>query len=152
MMQANNQQNEEGTQLNLALAQLEQQKLQRGQETRQGQQSAYQAWQQEQERRAWEAEQARLEREARAREAAADRAYQSSQDVDPLAVFDQYIAQQFKNSGGQGNKKITRKMQDQWVENFLNQKGVSKANRQAYWDQINTNYNRAANWWEDWRR
>jgi hypothetical protein len=71
--------------------------------------------------------------------------------VDPAAELLTHIQNQFKAAGGQGNKAITRQQQDAWVEAWLNQNGVSKANRQGYWDLVNKTYNRSADATKDWR-
>lgn len=73
------------------------------------------------------------------------------EDVDPASEFLGYISQQFKASGGAGNKKITRQTQDAWANAWFDQHGVSKANRQQYWDLFNKTYNRTSDPTKDWR-
>jgi hypothetical protein len=73
------------------------------------------------------------------------------EDVDPASEFLSYIGGQFKSSGGAGNKGITRQQQDAWANAWFNQNGVSKANRQQYWDLFNKTYNRTSDPTKDWR-
>lgn len=136
-------------QLQLALAQLEQDKYKTGLGTRQQQQSALDAFLEAERARAHEAQ---LQRERIAAEnarAAAARA--ADTQINPQKQFLDYIGKQFQTAGGQGNRNITRQQQDQWAEAFFNTYGVNQQNRQLYWDLFNQTYNRAANYWEDWR-
>lgn len=71
--------------------------------------------------------------------------------VNPAQDFLNYIAGQFKASGGAGNKKISRQTQDSWANAWFAQNGVSKANRQQYWNLFNKTYNRTDDPTKDWR-
>lgn len=75
----------------------------------------------------------------------------SSSSVDPKADFLKYVGGQMKASGGAGNAGTSRQTQDAWVESWLNQNNVSQANRQQYWDLMNSTYNRNPNPSSDWR-
>jgi acetyl/propionyl-CoA carboxylase alpha subunit len=72
-------------------------------------------------------------------------------EVDPAQEFLSYISGQFKSAGGQGSKNITRQQQDAWADQWFAQNGVSKANRQGYWDLFNKSYNRTNDPTKDWR-
>jgi hypothetical protein len=136
-------------QLQLALAGLESDKYKMGLQTRQGQQSALDQFLEAERARAHEAQ---LQRERIAAEnarAAAARA--ADTQINPQKQFLDYIAAQFQKAGGQGNPNVTRQQQDQWAEAFFNTYGVNNQNRQLYWDLFNQTYNRAGNYWEDWR-
>lgn len=71
--------------------------------------------------------------------------------VNPGEDFLSYISAQFKSSGGAGNKKITRQTQDSWANAWFAQNGVSKENRQQYWNLFNKTYNRSDDPTKDWR-
>jgi len=74
-----------------------------------------------------------------------------AESVDPGAEFLDYIGNQFKGAGGAGNTKITRQAQDAWADAWFEQNGVSKNNRQGYWDLFNSTYNRSGDPTKDWR-
>lgn len=154
--------NSETLELQKALAGLQGEKRNRALDTRNSQQTAYTQWEQ--------AEQARQAEEARwwanfneeKRQFEAQMAFNRSQSAarsassaqaDPRSAAISAMDAWFKQNGGQGNKNITRKQQDAFVESWLNANGIKgTANRQIIWDAINAQYKRAANWWEDWRR
>ena len=137
------------TQLQLALAQLEREKYTTGLGRRGEQEKALQAFEAEQRRMAMERERMAAEDRRHQQSLAAQRA---SQPVDWGSKFDQYIAQKFAEAGGQGNRNITRQQQDKWAEDWFRMNGVVGANnRQGYWDRFNANYNRDNDATKDWR-
>lgn len=71
--------------------------------------------------------------------------------VNPAQDFLSYIANQFKATGGAGNKKTSRQTQDAWANAWFAQNGVSQANRQQYWNLFNKTYNRSDDPTKDWR-
>jgi hypothetical protein len=75
----------------------------------------------------------------------------SGAQVNPAQDFLNYIANQFKATGGQGNKKTSRQTQDAWANAWFAQNGVSKDNRQQYWNLFNKTYNRSDDPTKDWR-
>ena len=61
--------------------------------------------------------------------------------------FLSYIAGKFKSAG----KNPSRQTQDAWANAWFAQKGVSSpADRQFYWDSMNSTYNRPENPYSDW--
>lgn len=71
--------------------------------------------------------------------------------VDPASEFLNYLANQFKASGGAGNAKVSRQTQDSWANAWFDQMGVSQPNRQQYWNLFNKQYNRVDDPTKDWR-
>lgn len=71
--------------------------------------------------------------------------------VNPAQDFLNYIAGQFKATGGQGNSKTSRQTQDAWANAWFAQNKVSQANRQQYWNLFNSTYNRSDDPTKDWR-
>lgn len=71
--------------------------------------------------------------------------------VNPAQDFLDYIAGQFKATGGAGNAKTSRQTQDAWANAWFAQNGVSQANRQQYWNLFNKTYNRTDDPTKDWR-
>lgn len=71
--------------------------------------------------------------------------------VNPAQDFLDYIANQFKGSGGAGNSKTSRQTQDAWANAWFAQNKVSNANRQQYWNLFNQTYNRSDDPTKDWR-
>ena len=63
----------------------------------------------------------------------------SGAQVNPAQDFLNYISAQFKSAG----KDPTRQSQDAWADAWFNQNGVSKANRQQYWNLFNSTYKRS---------
>lgn len=91
-----------------------------------------------------------------ARIAAASRASSGSSSgstatIDPGQEFLSYLQNNFKAAGGAGNPNVSRQTQDAWANAWFEQNGVSKANRQQYWNLFNQTYNRADNPTSDWR-
>lgn len=130
------------TDLQLALAELEKEKYTLGINRRSEQEKALREYESEQQRIA-------LERERMNREDARARASQAAASRNPAKEFLNYIADQFKMAGGQGNQNITRQQQDRWAEAFFTTNKVEPQARQMYWDLFNNTYNRASNYWED---
>lgn len=121
-------------------------------------QSAYAEAVKQEQQYAYQQAQLQLRQEAlneTARYHNADLAYRQSQSaskVDPMKEFGSYIESQFKRAGGQGNENISRQQQDQWVNQWLDLHGLTdNKDRQAYWDNINSTYNRTDNPYADWR-
>lgn len=81
----------------------------------------------------------------------ASAASNSGKQVNPAQDFLNYIAGQFKATGGQGNSKTSRQTQDAWANAWFAQNGVSKDNRQQYWNLFNKTYNRSDDPTKDWR-
>lgn len=94
---------------------------------------------------------AQQQQEAAAKQASAKSSGSKAASVDPAQEFLDYISNQFKGAGGAGNKNVSRQTQDAWANAFFDQNGVSKANRQGYWDLFNSTYNRSNDPTKDWR-
>jgi len=75
----------------------------------------------------------------------------SGAQVNPGQEFLNYIASQFKANGGAGNNKVSRQTQDAWANAWFAQNGVSKENRQQYWNLYNSTYKRSSDPTKDWR-
>ena len=139
---------EERLRLEQAIASLLGDQRLRATEIRSGQQRDYNSWQEAERQRAFQRQEAERDRAFRASQAQLDRTPQ----INPAEEFLSYIASQFKTSGGQGNKNISRQMQDNWANAWFTQKGINSANdRQVYWDLFNQTYNRSNNPYDDWR-